>query len=151
MNINTSKPSESFLRSIDIHELLPQKEPFVMIDRLVHFDMTRTVTETYIDNNRLFLEDGRLSASGLVENIAQTCAARIGYFNKYILKKGIQIGFIGAVRNLKIDGLPKVGDVITTVVDVVEEVFGMILATAVVKSADSIIVTTEIKIAIKNT
>lgn len=149
MNINTTKPTEAFLRSIDVHELLPQQEPFVMIDRLVHFDMTKTVTETYIDKNRLFVEDGQMSASGLVENIAQTCAARIGYVNKYILKKGIQIGVIGAVRNLNIDSLPKVGDLITTEVEVVEEVFGMILATAVVKNGGNILVTTEMKIAIK--
>ena len=38
-------PTEEFLRKIDIHELLPQQEPFVMIDTLTHFDMTRTVTE----------------------------------------------------------------------------------------------------------
>ena len=151
MNIDTTKPTESFLKSIDIHELLPQQEPFVMIDRLVYFDMTKTVTETFIGTDRLFVENGCLSASGLVENIAQTCAARIGYVNKYIYKKGIQIGFIGAVRNLQIDCLPKVGDMITTEVDVLEEVFGMILATAVVKIGDSILVTTEMKIAIKNT
>ena len=36
--------------NIDIHTLLPQQEPFVMVDRLVHYDKIRTVTE---------LEDGR--------------------------------------------------------------------------------------------
>ena len=28
--------TEEFLRSIDVHTVLPQQEPFVMIDRLVH-------------------------------------------------------------------------------------------------------------------
>ena len=105
---------DEILSSIDIHELLPQQEPFVMVGRLIEFDMRRTVTETDIIAQNIFVEDGRLSASGLMENIAQTCAARIGYINKYILKKGIQIGYIGAIRNLEILSLPQVGDTIRT-------------------------------------
>ena len=141
--------SEQFLRTIDIHELLPQQEPFVMVGQLVHFDMTRTVTETTIGSENMFVEKGQMTASGLIENIAQTCAARIGYVNKYILKKGIQIGFIGAIRNLEVKALPAVGDTIRTTVDVVEEVFGMILANASIECNGVTMVTTEMKIAIK--
>jgi len=143
------QPTEAFLRAIDIHELLPQQEPFVMISRLVRFDMVNTVTETDIMADNIFVEDGRFSASGLIENIAQTCAARIGYVNKNILQKDIQIGFIGAVRNLEINDLPKVGDTIVTTVEVREEVFGMTLATATVTQGDRVLVTTEMKIAVK--
>ncbi|MBQ7512443.1 MAG: pseudouridylate synthase [Prevotella sp.] len=143
------QPTEASLKAIDIHELLPQQEPFVMISRLVCFDMVTTVTETDIVDGNIFVEDGHFSASGLIENIAQTCAARIGYVNKFILKKDIQIGFIGAVRNMEITGLPRVGDTITTTVEVQEEVFGMTLATATVTLGDRILVTTEMKIAIK--
>ena len=143
------QPTEASLKAIDIHELLPQQEPFVMISRLVRFDMVTTVTETDIVDGNIFVEDGHFSASGLIENIAQTCAARIGYVNKFILKKDIQIGFIGAVRNMEITGLPRVGDTITTTVEVQEEVFGMTLATATVTLGDRILVTTEMKIAIK--
>lgn len=143
------QPSEAFLRSIDVHELLPQQEPFVMISRLVAFDMVRTVTETDIKDANIFIEDGEFCSSGLIENIAQTCAARIGYANKYIFKKGIQIGFIGAIRNLEIFERPKVGEMITTTVDVKEEVFGMTLASAKIMIGHRTLVETEIKIAIK--
>ena len=115
----------------------------------MHFDMTRTVTETTIGSENMFVENGQMTASGLIENIAQTCAARIGYVNKYILKKGIQIGFIGAIRNLEVKALPAVGDTIRTTVDVVEEVFGMILANASIECNGVTMVTTEMKIAIK--
>ncbi len=120
-----------------------------MIGRLVGFDMVRTVTETVIQERNIFVEDGHFTASGLIENIAQTCAARIGYINGYIVNKGIQIGFIGAVRNMDILALPKVGETITTTVDVLEEVFGMTLATATVMRGDEVLVTTEMKIAVK--
>lgn len=149
-NIDPINPSEQFLRQIDIHTLLPQQEPFVMIGRLVHFDKTVTTTETTIMADNIFVENGRMSASGLMENIAQTCAARIGYVNKYILKKGIQIGFIGAVRNYEILQLPQVGDVVVTRVEVKEEVFGMMLAEATITCGGQTIVSTEMKIAVKD-
>lgn len=148
--LDYTQPTEEFLRSIDVHELLPQQEPFVMISRLTQFDMLRTVTETTITENNIFVDNGCFTASGLIENIAQTCAARIGYVNKYILKKGIQIGFIGAIRNLQIHDLPKVNDTITTTVDVQEEIFGMTLANSTVQLGKNILVTAEMKIALKN-
>lgn len=149
IDFDTENPTEQDLRQIDIHELLPQQEPFVMIGTLIHFNHTCTITETEIKSDNIFVDNGCFSASGLMENIAQTCAARIGYVNKYILKKGIQLGLIGAVRNFEIIDHPKVGDVLTTQVNVKEEVFGMTLAEATIKCSGKIIVSTEMKIAVK--
>lgn len=149
MNNDPQHPTEQFLRGIDIHELLPQQEPFVMIGRMTYFDMSRTITETVINGENIFVDDGRFSATGLVENIAQTCAARIGYINKYILKKGIQLGFIGAVKKMDIMAPPQVGDTIETEIETVAEVLGMILAKGIVRCSERVLVTTDIKIAIK--
>ena len=120
-----------------------------MVGKLTAFDEKRTVTETVIKEDNIFVSDGVFSAPGLVETIAQTCAARIGYVNKYILNKGIQLGFIGAIRNLEITGCPKVGDTITTCVTVIDDVLGMTLANAVVTCNGETLATTEIKIAVK--
>ena len=147
--MNTEQPTEEFLRGIDIHELLPQQEPFVMISSLVRFDMQTTVTETIVSADNMFVEDGVFTASGIVENIAQTCAARIGYVNKYILKKGIQLGFIGAIRDLKVKDLPKVGDTITTTISVIDSVFGMTLVDAVVLNNGAEVASAQMKIAVK--
>lgn len=147
--LNAEQPSEAQLRQIDIHELLPQQEPFVMIGKLIHFDQTLTVTETLVQEENIFVDGGRFSAAGLMENIAQTCAARIGYANKYILKKDIQLGFIGAVRNFEVKALPKVGDTIVTRVEVKEEIFGMTLAYATIECDGEVYASTEMKIAIK--
>ncbi len=147
--MNTEQPTEEFLRGIDIHELLPQQEPFVMISSLVRFDMQTTVTETIVSADNMFVEDGVFTAPGIVENIAQTCAARIGYVNKYILKKGIQLGFIGAIRDLKVKQLPKVGDTITTTISVIDSVFGMTLVDAVVLNNGADVASAQMKIAVK--
>lgn len=147
--MNTEQPTEEFLRGIDIHELLPQQEPFVMISSLVRFDMQTTVTETVVSADNMFVEDGVFTAPGIVENIAQTCAARIGYVNKYILKKGIQLGFIGAIRDLNVKELPKVGDTITTTISVIDSVFGMTLVDAVVLNNGAEVISAQMKIAVK--
>jgi len=136
------------LSEINILELLPQQQPFIMVDRILHIDDTKTITELTIRKNNLFFDDGRLSASGLIENIAQTCAARIGYYNKYILRKSVNIGYIGAIRNLVIERTPFEAETITTQIEVMEEVFKMTLVQAVIKSNNEILVTAEMKIAL---
>lgn len=133
---------------IDIHELLPQREPFVMVGRLLHFDMERTVTRMEVCEGNIFVDSGVWSASGIIENIAQTCAARIGYVNKYILKKGIQLGFIGAIRNMNLYRRPAVGEVVETSIVTIEEIFGMTLVNATVKVGDELIAEAEMKIAL---
>lgn len=148
-NMDTSKPTEEFLRSIDIHEILPQQDPFVMIDTMVHFEMSNTTTETTIRESNIFVTDGVFTASGLIENIAQTCAARVGYVNKYILLKGVEIGFIGAVRNFVVHRLPAVGQVITTKVDILQDIFGMTLANATVTCEGELVAETEIKLSVR--
>ena len=55
---------------IDILDILPQQQPFVMIDKLLLFDEKKTVTELAVRSDNLFFDQGRLSESGLVENIA---------------------------------------------------------------------------------
>ncbi|MBQ8949427.1 MAG: pseudouridylate synthase [Prevotella sp.] len=146
---NMKTYTEDFLRQIDVHELLPQQEPFVMIGTLTCFNEVRTVTETTISADNIFVDDGHFSASGLIENVAQTCAARIGFANKYILGNGITIGVIGAVRKLVINSLPAVGQTIVTTVDTVSEVFGMTLAKATVTCEGEELLTTEIKISVR--
>ena len=136
------------LTEINIHDLLPQQEPFVMVDKLTHFDMEKTVTETVVVSDNIFSEDGFFTPAGMIENIAQTCATRIGYINKYILKKGIQLGFIGAIKALKIYRCPKVGETVQTTILTIEEIFGMTLVKATVCVGDDIIAEAEMKIAL---
>lgn len=141
---------EEFLRTVDVHGILPQQEPFVMIDKLVHFEMNTSTTETMVKETNIFVDNGCFSASGMMENIAQTCAARIGFYNKYILHNEVQIGFIGAISKYMIHKLPKVGQMISTKVDILEEIFGMTLAQATITCDGEVIVTAEVKLAVRN-
>lgn len=142
---------EATLRKIDIRSLLPQRDPFVAVDRLVHYDDTEVVTETLVKADSLFTEDGRLTAAGLMENIAQTCAARIGFRTLYVLGLDkVDIGVIGALRNMEIHALPLAGQTLTTRVTVREEAFGITLVEASVTSEGRTLAEGEMKIALKN-
>lgn len=148
--MDTINITEEYIRSIDVHTVLPQQEPFVMIGTMTHFELMTSTTETEIKESNIFVTDGQFSAAGMMENIAQTCAARVGFYNKYILKKEVQVGFIGAIRNYVVNELPKVGSTIVTKVDILEEIFGMTLATAEIKCEDRVVATAEIKLSVRN-
>lgn len=135
---------------IDILELLPQRPPFVMVDTLLHYDDVKCVTSLLVKEDNIFVENGHLSSSGLIENIAQTCAARMGYINHFLNKETIKLGFIGAIKNLKIESLPKVNDTIRTSIEIVEEVFQMTLVNAVIELDNKVIVSAEMKIALSD-
>lgn len=134
---------------IVLEELIPQRPPFVMIDKLFSFDNTFTVTQLEVRADNIFCKDGRLSAEGLMENIAQTCAARTGYIN-LISKKAVKIGVIGAVSNFEVVRTPKVGERLFTTIEVLEELFQITLVKAVVRCGDETIVQANMKVALMN-
>ena len=132
---------------IPLGELIPQRPPFVMIDKLVSCDRVVTVTELEVCEDNIFVADGRFTAEGLMENIAQTCAARMGYIN---LSKGekVKIGVIGAVNSFDIFQTPKVGERIVTTIEVVEELFQITLVKAFVRCGDETIAQANMNIAL---
>lgn len=107
-------------------KMIPQAPPMVMIDRLVNNNDQITESGLEITSDNVFCKDGFLSASGLTENIAQTAAARGGY-SALIAKKPVNIGFIGAVKKLKVYELPRVGERIDTRIEVKNRVMGFSL------------------------
>lgn len=135
------------IKDIPLNELIPQRPPFVMVDRLLSSDNVYSVTELEVRNDNIFVENERLTASGLIENIAQTCAARIGYIN---LNSGqpVKIGVIGSISNLTISRTPKVGEKLTTTIQLLEEVFNVTMVLATIKAGEEEIVSANMKIAL---
>ena len=135
----------SAFEDIPLKELIPQRPPFVMIDKLLSCDATTTTTAMEVREDNIFVVDGHFSAEGLMENIAQTCAARIGYFNEIM-----KIGVIGAVTNFEIFQTPKVGDLIKTTIEVLEEMFQITLVKAVIQCGDETMAQANMKISLLN-
>lgn len=118
-----------------------------MVDCLTSYSETQSSCSLTVRGDNVFLDDACLAPAGLIEHIAQTCAARLGYYNKYILKTGVRLGFIGEVKNLEIVRLPRLGEQIDTTITVVQEIFDVTLVQAEVRIGTELIATTNLKIA----
>jgi predicted hotdog family 3-hydroxylacyl-ACP dehydratase len=136
------------LTEIDITDILPQRPPFIMVDRLTYYDPRKAITLYTVREGHFFCAGGKLEEAGLVENIAQTCAARTGYETKCCpLGDGaIKIGLIGAIRKMDIRRAPRVGEQLETAIVVVEDVFSTSLVEAKVEIGGEVIATCEMKI-----
>lgn len=105
---------------IDITRYLPHRAPFLMVDTIVRMDNEVVETVFTIAPGNLFIQqDGRFAEAGLIENAAQTCSAIVakGYYVDENLedRDGANvIGFISAIKTLKVHSLPKAGSTITT-------------------------------------
>lgn len=132
---------------ISLRELIPQRPPFVMIDKMLSFDMTVTTTQLEVRADNVFCVDGRLSTEGMMENIAQTCAARMGYIN-LCNNASVKIGVIGSVSNYEVFRTPKISEVIVTSIEVVEEMFQITMVKAFVRCGDETIAQANMKIAL---
>jgi predicted hotdog family 3-hydroxylacyl-ACP dehydratase len=98
---------------IDILDIIPQRTPMVMIDNLLYSDNQKTISSFEIKPNCIFIENGFLSESGIIENIAQTAAAGFGYIDKKE-NRPTAIGYIASVKDIEIHELPPVGTKIAT-------------------------------------
>lgn len=101
-------------------DFIPQRPPFVLVDNIVDCDDVVIVTDFSVPQEHVLVRQGMLTAPGVMENIAQTCAARIGWMNR---NKPVRIGVIGSISKLNIVRLPKVGELLHTKVTVESEVF----------------------------
>lgn len=131
--------------STDITTLIPQRPPFVMIDRLTTCDETVASTALLVKDDNIFVEDGRLTEPGLVENIAQTAAARAGYVATSG-NKPVQLGYIGAIKNLVIHSLPLVNDELATEISIVNQVFDVTFIQGKISCNNALLATCEMKI-----
>ena len=135
------------IMNVDVLQLLPQRPPFIMIDHLTHFDRIFTSTCFTVRPDNVFVEEGMLNPCALVENIAQTCAARMGYVNQFINSDKVKLGFIGSVKHLVVARDVKVGETLHTTIEVVREVLQLTLVKATIKIDGEVVVEAEMKIA----
>lgn len=117
--------------STDILQLIPQRAPFVMIDTLETCNEEGASSTFIITADNIFTDRNQLTEPALVENIAQTCAARIGYICLQE-NKPVPVGFIGAVQQLKISSLPKVGDRLQTSITIKNQIFNATIVEGVI-------------------
>lgn len=98
----------------------------MMIDTLNYCEGDTTKTTFRIEQDNLFVKNGILHEPGIIENIAQTAAVKAGYEVKKLGAEPL-LGFIGAIKDLKVHAFPKVGELLETTVTIKTEVMGVTL------------------------
>lgn len=101
----------------------------LMVDLILDIDSNFVETTFLIQEDNIFVDNDIFIEAGLIENTAQTCSAIVG--KKYFFEEdGTEnenvnvIGFISALKNLKIHSLPKTGDTIITKANLVSKFVG---------------------------
>lgn len=115
-----------------VSDLLPQDKPMIMVHGLIQHNETQSISLLEVGSENIFVnKNGCFTEPGIIENIAQTAALRSGYQDS-LSGESPKVGFIGSIKNLIINRLPKVGETLETKVEVVSE-----LANALVIKATS--------------
>ncbi len=109
-----------------VENLIPQKFPFVMVDKLIDFKDNEIVVGLTVPEDNIFVKDGVFQESGLIEHMAQSVALYTGY-QFYLKQQPAPVGYIGSIKSIEINQLPKLNDEVETIVTVLNEFMGVTL------------------------
>jgi predicted hotdog family 3-hydroxylacyl-ACP dehydratase len=130
-----------------IEDILPQRRPYIMVDRLVFYDDVTATTVFEIKEDNVFCNNGQMEEAALIENIAQTCAAHTGYKAKMHPEDGeIKIGYLAMIKDMKIMRKAYVGEMLHTTIGIKAEIFSTTLAEAKISVENETIAECEMKI-----
>lgn len=109
-----------------VENLIPQKFPFVMVDRMFSYSETALVSGLKIQDSNIFLEENIFLEAGLIEHMAQSVALHTGY--QFFLKnETAPTGYIGSIKDIQIKRLPQTNDTIQSNVTILQEFAGVTL------------------------
>lgn len=109
-----------------VGNLLPQKFPFVMVDRLFSYSEASLVAGLKIESDNIFLKENTFLEAGLIEHMAQSVALHTGY--QFFLRNEVApTGYIGSIKDIEIKKLPQINDTIQSTITILQEFGGITL------------------------
>ena len=118
-----------------VETLIPQRFPFVMVDALYEYSETALVSGFTIQDDVIFFQNDNFIESGIIEHMAQSVALHTGY-QFFLRKETAPTGYIGSIKDIIINKLPKINDEIRTTVSILQEFGGITLVDVVTKLND---------------
>lgn len=113
-----------------VENLLPQKFPFVMVDKMYSFTETSLISGLDIQKDNIFIDNNTFLEAGLIEHMAQSVALHTGY--QFFLKnEKAPTGYIGSIKEIEIKKLPQVSNNIQSTVTILQEFAGITLVNIV--------------------
>lgn len=130
-----------------LENLIPQKAPFVMVDKLLYYSETKIISGFTVPSKNIFVLDNRFLAPGLIENMAQTIALHTGY-KFYLAKRPAPVGYIGAIKKASVFQLPEITAELETTVEILHDIMGITMVTAKVECNGVVLAQSEMKTAL---
>ena len=120
-------------RDEDIKRLIPQREPFIMVDEIEVSDGTHAVTNLTIRTDNYFmLPDRTMSETGLIEHIAQSCSALMGSTAIEQQTDHPPVGLIGEVKRFECQRRPRQDEKVETTIE-----FGFVFGNVTIATGES--------------
>jgi predicted hotdog family 3-hydroxylacyl-ACP dehydratase len=124
------------LEYLNMSDILLQEGSVRLIDSLISMTPTSTQTRYRVSPDCLFLDDFHLERTALMENMIQTCLARRGYINRFMLNVPLEASPIEGVRDFVVYSDARVGEVLDTTIEVHERIRGTVFIAANIVCGD---------------
>lgn len=131
-----------------VANIIPQADPFIMVGNLLSAAEDGIVTDFDVEETNILCEKGGFSYPGMIENIAQSCAAGFGYLAQQEAGKKPSGGFIGSINKLNTFKMPSIGTTITTNIEVVTRFENVVLVKGESFEGDEKLIECEMKIVV---
>ena len=148
MQEKTVKMRDIILQGEEILQLIPQRAPIVMVDKFYGVDDNFSYSGLTIRPDNIFCQLNHFVEVGLIEHIAQSAAARVGYV---YAQKGepVPLGFIGSIDKFKLHKAALVGNELYTEIEVLQEIGDITLISAKTSVSEELIAECRMKIFLK--
>ncbi|MBR6319649.1 MAG: beta-hydroxyacyl-ACP dehydratase [Prevotella sp.] len=134
----------------DVKRLIPQRNPFIMVDTLEADGGNTAVTTLAVRHGNYFLlPDGTLAETGLIEHIAQSCSALAGCQALAREVSDPPVGIIGEVKHFTCHRRPLSGECLKTTVTFDMNFGNVTIATGQCRLGDELIAEANLKIFIQ--
>jgi len=134
----------------DVTRYIPQREPIVMVHGLLEHAELRSIATLTVEEDNLFVRDGQMLPSGLMEHIAQSAAIRSGYAYT-LMPAGTApekppVGFIAGLKDFMVYRTPSVGEQLRTVVTQLNDLGSMTVIRGDTFSGEELVASCEMKV-----
>ena len=117
----------------EIKLLIPQREPFVMVDEVEQTGEDSASTALAVRSDNYFmLPDDTMAETGLIEHIAQSCSALMGCQALSLHLTKPPVGLIGEVKRFECQRRPQAGEKVCTTIQ-----FGFAFGNVTIATAES--------------
>ena len=129
----------------EIINYIPQRAPFIAVHNILEATDGFAETQFEVLPDSIFVTEGLFRESGLLENIAQTAAAQIGFVRK---KRGLPVpsGYIASIKNLNVVSFPPIGSVLTTSIQITNHVLSVVLLEGLIRLQGDVVCQCEMRI-----